>query len=255
MKFMNLKNFFILLIFVGCQAPQNLPLQRRAEEEYYLSSGPVRYFLSELPHWANSSTSAACFRNESVRFFDIEALRKSFRLNYEDSIQLQLSFNQDLFRLRKINTSGAIPISQEEDLFLQVSEKISSKIKYFQVPRYPRVHLIWIDSIESTKRATILKKFLNSERGMSGFPILFSLCQSTPELSDWVAQNLSGQSAKVLGYEMLSPYNDESVLSTEFSTYWDYFFEEKQAVIFYKTKQFNKPSEVKTKKYTWKDID
>ncbi|PIP95438.1 MAG: hypothetical protein COW00_15575 [Bdellovibrio sp. CG12_big_fil_rev_8_21_14_0_65_39_13] len=244
-----------ILILSGCQGPQSVAFQRRVEDEYYLSSGPVRYFLSELPHWANTSQSAACFRKESARFFDLKALRSSFSLSYEDALQLQLSFNQDLSRLKKINTSGSIPISQEEDLFLQVSEKISSKIKVFQVPTFPRVHLIWIDSIEEERRGALLKKFLNSEKGMNGFPILFSLCQSTAELGDWVSQNLVGQSVKILGYEMLSPYTDESELSTEFSTYWDHFFDEKQAVIFYKSSKFNKPSEVKTKKYTWKDID
>ncbi|MCR9204810.1 MAG: hypothetical protein NXH75_09545, partial [Halobacteriovoraceae bacterium] len=72
---------------------QPFGLQRRKVEEYFVSSGVVRYFLPEIPYWANFSESAECRRNESIKYLDLKMVRGSLSLSYEEAIQLQLMLN------------------------------------------------------------------------------------------------------------------------------------------------------------------
>lgn len=255
MKKIILFSIILVQFLASCTTTSPVSLQRRSEDEYYLSTGQVRYFLSEIPYWANGSKSGKCFRRESSRYFDIKALRQSYNLTYEEAIQLQFAYNLELFQLRKQNTSGVLPLSQEEELFLQVSEKISSNIKSLQIPDYNRINVIWIDSISDANRAQTLKRFLNSENGMKGYPILLSFCHSSLELSEWFQNKVGNMTAKFAGHELLSPYDDISELTPEMSTFWDQLFKPSQNVTFYKTKDFAQPVEVKSKKYSWKNID
>ncbi|GAB4013239.1 MAG: hypothetical protein Fur0010_09930 [Bdellovibrio sp.] len=247
--------FSMLFVFYGCASNHQSSLQRRAEDEYYLSRGPVRYFLSEIPYWANGSVSGQCFRKESSRFFDLKAVRQSYGLSYEEALQLQYAFNLELQQLKKLNTSGVLPLSQEEELFLQVSEKISSNIRSLQIPDYKKIHILWVDSIPLENRGKAVKKFINSEAGMSGFPMLLSFCYSSHELANWFSENVGNMSVRFAGHELLSPYDNRSELTPELATYWDSLFRDNQSVVFFKSKNGIIPAEVKTKKYIWKNID
>ena len=56
-------------------------LKSRDIEQYYTSSGIEKYFLSDIPEWANFSQSAGCFRTKGIRYFDVNALMKSYSMN------------------------------------------------------------------------------------------------------------------------------------------------------------------------------
>ena len=103
MKFLLLAVLFL----ISCSHPENKEnggLERRRLDSYFQSTGTTRYFLTDLPNWANFSTSGKCFRTPTIRFLDLQKLRESFSLSYEQAVQFQILFNK-LYLDRKEETN------------------------------------------------------------------------------------------------------------------------------------------------------
>ena len=64
-----------LCFLLGCGSGE---LKRRNLDEYYVGSGVVRYFLADVPLWANFSSIANCHRKTPKRFFNMKSVRDSF---------------------------------------------------------------------------------------------------------------------------------------------------------------------------------
>lgn len=140
--------FYCFLLFsLGCthNHHQKYGLQRRNMNEYFLTSGVVRYFLSDIPSWANFSIEGQCFRKGSVRHLNLSELRNSFSFNYQQAIQFQYMFNRDYHKLKKEHQAKQLFFKDEEKLFYDVSDKIRSGFQAFKKPTFNRIHLIWID--------------------------------------------------------------------------------------------------------------
>lgn len=212
---------FLLLILVGC-ASENL--KPRTVENYYQSSGVEKYFLSELPSWSNFSTSAACYRKDQIRYFDINALMKSYSINYATAIQIQASYNDEYLRLTPTK-DAVLPFSEEQLLFFRANDKVNSKIVFFDPPTYKRIHLIWVDSVDDTK----VKKFLKSSVHDKGIPVLVSFCMTKHELEE----RFSETNFKILSAEMFSIFDIDGLKIPSFSLFIDQLFTGTQELILF----------------------
>jgi hypothetical protein len=230
------KILFCFLFIWGCA---NEATKTRNVESYYQSSGIEKYFLSELPPWANFSTSGVCFRKEQIRYFDILALMKSYGIDYKTAIQIQATFNDEYLSLAKTKDS-VIPFSEEQLLFFRASDKVNSKIVFFEAPTYKRIHLIWIDSVDEK----IVKKFLKSNIHDKGIPVLVSLCLTKKEIE----AKFSETNFKTITTEMLSIYDVSGAKLPGFNISLDQFFTQDQELILYtKEKNIQNINELKGK--------
>ena len=232
---MRLTLICMLFILFGCA---NEGIKSRSVENYYQSSGVEKYFLSELPAWANYSTSGECFRQKQIRFFDIEALMKSYAISYGTAIQMQATFNEEYLNLSKTK-SGVIPFSEEQLLFFKASDKVNSKIVFFETPTFKRIHLIWVDGIEDKK----VKAFLKSNIQDRGVPILLSFCLTKAEIET----KYNEAHFSIISAEMLSIYDSEGNKNPGFKILVDQFFKPDQELILYTPKKITEITELKGK--------
>jgi hypothetical protein len=199
-------------------------------ENYYQSAGIEKYFLSDIPPWANFSERGQCNRNYTTRFLDIESVMKSFSINFADAISLQATFNDEYNRINGQYKERNIPLSDEQNLFFKASEKVNSKIKFFDTPKFNRIHLIWIDSLlKSLDEEKKLKAFLNSPVNNEGVPVLVSMCLTKKEIEE----KFPNINYKSISSEMLSIYNPDGSKSPIFKFYFDQFFTKDQKIFFY----------------------
>jgi hypothetical protein len=228
--------FFLFLILVGCA---NENLKTRTVENYYQSTGVEKYFLTELPPWANFSSAAGCFRQDPIRYFDLNALMKSYSINYATAIQVQASFNDEYARLAK-KKDTVIPFSEEQLLFFRASDKVNSKIIFFGPPTFKRIHLIWVDAVDVAK----VKKFIKSDTNNKGVPVLLSFCMTKHELEE----KFSEENFKMISAEMFSVYDIAGAKIPGFALSLDQFFKPEQELIIYSPQKNNETiSELKGK--------
>lgn len=207
MKLMGLLLSIILLIS-SCTTVKkdDSSLKRRNIETYYNNSGVVKYFLPDIPTWANFSTSGKCFRKNHTRYFDISAVRVSFFVSYEQAIQQQLSFNQLISKAMEPQHRKFITLEDEERYFFEASEKIQAGIRVFQTPKYKKIHLIWIDPISSDPRR--LKRLLASSKMNSGHPVFLSMCMNRSEMVNYLRINqLNNVNVRLISQELFSPFD------------------------------------------------
>lgn len=215
-------------------------LQRRKVDEYFVSSGVVRYFLPEIPYWANFSEAAECRRNNSIKYLDLKMVRGSLSLTYEEAIQLQLMLNTMFIDLKKQEHIEHIPFKEEEALFFKASDRIQAGIRTFRVPNFKKIHVVWVDPF--LKNPAGLKKFMASPQMDKGHPVFLSLCHTRGELNDWMANTgFVNKNIRLLSYEMLSPFNLEGDLDTKYHIYIDEIFGNDKKITLFISKSKNLP--------------
>ena len=241
----------LLLIFISVSCAEvdlkskklDKTLKRRNLHEYNVSIGLANYFLPELPSWANFSMSGQCHRDSSVKYVDMNKLRRSYDLTYEHAIHIQLMFNYELNKLRANKYVTKVTFEQEEKLFYNVSQKVQENIKAFKVPRFKRVHLIWIDPLIETGR---LKTVLNSTEMELGHPVFLSLCLSRLVMEKKLIElGLNGKNIRLISSELLSPYDDGNRQNYEYNLYINNLFSNDKELYFYVPKGMKRPFEVK----------
>lgn len=204
-----MKYFILLFILIGCTTTEE-ELQRRNVGEYFTGSGVVQYFLPDLPSWADTIASLSCTREASVRFFDLNKLRQSFGLDYQQGIQFQLSFNIDRALRSSENSQSLI---EEERLFYSVSERVQAGIVPFKMPTFKKINLIVIDlAMMDDAKASSLKSLLKSPEFQSAYPVFVSLCFSDMKTRDFLTKiNYLGEYS-ILPMSALSPFNKDGQL-------------------------------------------
>ena len=214
-----------LFIFSSCSSG----MKARNVDQFYTSTGVSKYFLSDIPDWANFSQSAGCFRAKGIRYFDIDSLMKSYSMKYTDALQIQATFNEEYLQIKK---DGKINLSlkDEEVLFFKASDKVNSKINFFDAPTFKEIHLIWLDeALKGKKEEERLKNFLNSSVHDTGFPVLISACLTKNEIE----AKFPGLSIKAISAEMFSIYDDAGGKRPSMHLAIDPFFRPDQKIIFY----------------------
>ena len=233
--------FLLFSFLLSCSGNEKeTGLQRRNLEEYFVSTGVVRYFLPDLPAWANFSDSASCFRDQSIRYFDLNALRNSFSLSYEQSIQLQLLYNWEAHKKKKLHKVDHIPFKEEEKLFFTQTDRIQAGIRVFRSPKFKRVHLIWIDPYLSEKKPEqSIKKVLAKSEMAKGHPVLVSKCLSHAGLNSLLVKaSLANQNIRLIGQELFSPFDIDGKKVPGFILYFNELFQKDQKLYFYSRNSF-----------------
>lgn len=243
-----MKNYVILLsIFLvtpilGCANNKSSGMQSRTVEDYYVTTGVEKYFLADLPSWANFDQKVGCYRNTTIRYFDIDALMKSYGLAYDKALQVQATFNEVFSQFIKSDKSHPITIKDEELLFYKASEKVSSKIVFFDPPTFARINLLSLDEVlEDPKKLKKLKDFLNSSVMETGVPVLVSFCLTRDE----VERQYPDLAPKMITAELFSVYDSKGVKTPGFKIDLDQFFKPEQKLYFYSQKNLVPIGEIK----------
>lgn len=225
-----IKIITVILTMLIASSCSNENLKSRTVEEYYIPTGVDKYFLSDIPNWANFDQAAGCFRKTNIRYFNIEALMKSFTLSYSQSLQLQALFNEDYLSLKKINKLQTPTTKEEELIFYKSNEKVSNQIFFFVPPTFERVNLVWLDeALGNESKEKKLNAFLNSTVMESGVPVLLSLCLTKEE----VEKKFPNLNFKMITSELFSVYNMAGEVTPGFKFDLSPFFTTKQKLYFY----------------------
>lgn len=224
-----MKTLVYLILFSFLLSGCSSALKPRNVEEFYVSSGIEKYFLSDIPEWANFSQTAGCFRTKGIRYFNIDSLMKSYSLKYPEAIQIQATFNEEFLQLKK-TTKATLSLKDEEVLFFKSSEKVNSKINFFDAPTFKQVHLIWLDeALSGQKQEERLRNFLQSSVHDNGYPVLVSACLTKAE----VDAKFQGLALKVISAELFSIYDEAGDKKPNLHVNIGAFFKPEQKLIFY----------------------
>lgn len=236
--------FFIATLVAGCiSSEKSHALKRRNVRDYYVSSGVERFYLSDIPTWANFSQTASCQRSKVARFMNYDRLRNSFQLTYEQAIQFQYLLNIERTNLKSNTNAKYLLLKDEEALFYNVSDRIQAGVKSFKAPAYKRVNIIWIDgALGSEEKMKRFKKLMSSKEMDLGHPVFISLCLGDRALKEFISKN-GIQSAKAIPFEMFSIYNQKNAILQKMFLSLDPLFKKKQELHFY-TPEEEVPEEI-----------
>lgn len=223
----------LMLITSACSVFSQQGMKPRTVEDYYTSTGVEKYFLTEIPTWANFDQTSSCYRPTSIRYFDINALMKSYGLEYSKALQVQASYNEEMVLFKGIADKHVPTLKEEELLFYKVSEKVSSKIIFFDPPAFKRINIVLIDeALYDAKKEKKLKAFLHSPVMDEGVPVIFSFCLTREE----VEKRFPDINTKMITAEMLSVYGASGEKAPRFQIDLTQFFAPAQKLYFYSQK-------------------
>ena len=245
---MKLSLIICILIFItsSCSLTGGSDLKRRSIENYYLSNGNKDYKLPKLPYWANFSSAGKCRLDRNVTYFDLNSLRNSLNLDYEQAVQTQLMYNDSLFRLENKKSIDSITLEVQEKFFLEVNQKIQRGIRVFNKPKYLNVSVIWVDHF--LKKRGELKDILSNELVKEGHPVLLSFCYSRVGLEKFLEEDgLDRTNARLITTEMMNPYTPNKLFDYDFTIHLqEHFLKEHKITIFGK-RGSKIPSQIKGK--------
>ena len=90
----------LLFIIYGCST-NNGSNSKLDLDQVYIGAGMEKYYLADLPGWANFSSSGKCQRSEPIRFINFESMYKSYSFTYEELIQFQFMLNKKFYAFYK----------------------------------------------------------------------------------------------------------------------------------------------------------
>lgn len=150
-------------------------------------------------------------------------------MNYGDAVQIQATFNEEYLVLKK-QPGVTVGLKEEELVFFRASDKVNSKIKFFEAPTFKQVHLIWLDeALKGKKQEDKLRAFLQSPTQDSGFPVLISACLTKSEIE----AKFPDMAIKAISAEMFSIYDGNGVKQPSIHIQLGAFFKPEQRLIFY----------------------
>lgn len=203
----------------------------KSMDDFYQGAGVEKFFLADLPTWANFSDIGKCRRKTSIRYINYKQLSESYGMSYEALSQMQLMLNRRYQSyIENAKTAGLRP-RDEAYLFHNVFDQIEGGARELSAPNFAKVHLFWIDPIiNNSKFRSKWKKFYATDRAHAGVPYWVSLCMTEKEMIE-LANELGvevpvGRMISAAGF---SPFSSQMVLS------WGYNLDVKQL--------FTKPAE------------
>jgi len=206
--------------------------QRHNLNEFYDSSGIVRYFLPDLPAWANFSQTAGCSRDAQIHFFNLDKIMKSFSLSYEQAVQFQYMFNHEYEKKTRTHKLDYLYFKDEEKLFYTIHDKVQAGFMEFKKPKFKRVHVIWLDPfLKKMEGPNQLRQLLQTTFMQKGHPVLISLCLNGRQMNDYlVRQKLTTENLRLIPFEMFTVFNKQGEKQTSFFLDLGEFFNKSQSV-------------------------
>lgn len=244
---MRIALLLILFSVVACSTNtrEQEGFERRNLEEYFQSSGVVKYFLPDLPDWANSSVTGQCMRKTPVRYFNFKNLTESFAMDYMKSVQFQYMYNLESRKLKLNASAEYLPLKDEEKTFYMVSDRIQAGIYAFMPPKFKRINLVWIDpALSSDKAMASLQRLMKGPQMDLGHPVFVSMCLSTKEMDEFVRKNKFRDGIRFIPHTMFSPFDAERKLGPTLYLNVSALFKPEQKMYFYLPKIIDRPREI-----------
>lgn len=213
-----MRTLYILIIMAmtGC-ASDNLSFKQDLDQ-VYIGAGVEKYYLSDLPNWANFSPSGQCSRTEPIRYLNFETMHKSYSFTYEQLIQFQYMLNKKFYSYKESTGRKTVFLKDESFIMHNVHEQILGGGREFIAPKFNRVNIVWIDpALKNVERLQDLKKLMFSEEMEKGHPVFVSLCLNSIELEKFIAKSgYSKLGAKGISQSMFTPYSDEFEMANQY---------------------------------------
>jgi hypothetical protein len=202
MKFLS---FSLLLIIISCSNGQVREVDADAP---YRTSGLEKFFLPELPAWANNSASGQCFKKHSFQYLDFSKLGSTYNLKYTELIELQAQYNERLEDYFRSTTQRFLKPVEEAAFFSNTLENVRGGVKHFKLPEEIKdVEVIWLDRYIALNQVNEIKKMNEVGRFDQRLPVLFSSCLSKQDLNQWLVENnLDQVGFYTISAEWLTPY-------------------------------------------------
>ena len=238
----------LILLITTCSTPHQeaTGLDRRDLNHYYLVDGAHDYKLPRLPYWANFSTAYKCRLDRSMTYININSLRESFDLDYEQGVQVQIMYNDEIFRLESRSAIKSVSFAVEEKIFLDVKQKVQQGIKLFEPPKYHEISAIWIDPFIHNKKN--LSNILERQDVMRGHPLFISFCYSRLALEKIIKESgLERKNIRMLTAQAVSPYGPYKKFQYDFNLYLDELLKDKKDVTLFIPKGDKAPIQIKGK--------
>lgn len=223
--------FFLIFVFnFGCSTDQKVTLSPGVNN-VYVSSGIEQYFLTNLPFWANFSTSGKCFRKKPIRFLNFENIKKSYNLKYEQMVHLQHMLNKKLYAYKTSSGQNQLSPKDESYIFHNAYQRVVAKSFDFTPPKFKTVSVVWIDPFLNDFKK--IKNTFKKRKVLEGHPIILSHCLSSYELEE-LAQKLKLDEIgiKYLSAEMLNNYSVNIEKMTSFSFNISDILKDKNIILF-----------------------
>lgn len=218
MRLVILGSWVALLLLVGCASSDDASLKQDLDQ-VYIGSGIERYALADLPEWANFSSVSSCHHSGPIRYLNFETMYKSYSMEYEQLIQFQHMLNRRFTSYKLSTGRKTIFLKDESYIMHNVHQQIIGGGRDFIVPKFRRIHLIWIDSaLSNIQEQKKLKKLMYSAQMEKGHPIFVSACLSSVELEKFISKHgYEKLGVKIISEDMFSPYNDKFKIINEFA--------------------------------------
>ena len=231
----------LLAILSACQSTSFKELN---SNEYFQTTGAMRFILPEAPQWMNFFSAGQCYRSSDTRSLNLELLKKEFNFNLRQSLNAQYYFNEEL-GIQKSKMSdpknSTLGLREVELSFLKAVEKARSSFDPVRLPDFNRIHLVWLEDWVMTKndgkpdlkQVQKLKEFLQSSVHQEGVPVIVSFCTTQSELEKTYQET----GAFSIGAEWTSVFNEESVQVPSLVFATKAFFKPQQKVVVYRQKK------------------
>lgn len=234
---------FIILLW-GCshRPTGGISQHSRHIDGLYQPAGIIQYFNATIPDWAQTSIDASCFQEQHLSYLNFEKLMGSFSLSYSEALHFQYSYNIEYAKKIEDNPGGVISLREEERLFFDILDQVRSAIYTFQLPRFNRINLVWIDPLVQNFELSKLDDLMNSSEIDKGFPVFISLCLTRDQVADVIRIRGYEQSVRIISYEMLSAFNRYGKLTFLRQIDFDELLAEKQ-IYFFHPREKSRPRE------------
>ena len=240
---------FLFTLLSSCSSKNHF--NRNADiNTFHIASSSNRYFLPNIPNWANFTGQGQCRRKDNIHFLHYGHLNKSYSLDLQSLTKFQVLFNQKYREKREKIRDKPLSPQWEEKIFFQSKDEISLGIRPFFIPPTENtipLHLLWIDpAFHDPLYKKFLKKTINSLEFFKGYPTLLSECLNQKDMEEFI-QTITEKNARFffISAGMFSPFNRNFQWGKEFQLFLEPFIEDKK-IILYTTDKNLKPHALKT---------
>lgn len=205
-KFLNCS---LLLILISCSGGE----VRKKVDDSYMTSGVEKFFLPELPAWANFSESGRCYKSASIQYLDFSKVSLSYQLSYQEMIEVQAQFNERRDDYFSSTAYRFLKPVEEAAFFSNAIEQVRGGVRHFKLPPATQIEIIWLEGFTQHDKVSDIKNMIESGRFDEHIPVLFSSCLSRQRLNQWVQEEgLDNAGLYLLSAEWLSPYTSTNDL-------------------------------------------
>jgi hypothetical protein len=229
-----MKYLFVLsFIMLSCATTEE-GMFKQDLDQVYIGSGIEKYYLSDLPDWSNFSSEAKCNRTTPIRYLNFKDMHASYSLDYEQLIQYQLMLNRRFADYKKSTGRKTVFLKDESFLTFNVHQQIIGGGRDFILPKFNRIHLVWIDfALKSKAELKKLTTLMRSQKMLRGHPVFVSMCLSANEMDDFITKNKFSESGvKGISQSMFTPYNTDFSLDYNYSLDVNKLFKDKAVYLY-----------------------